>query len=281
MPVIGMFPSGGTDTRDATATAASILAPSTAYGADGTKITGTMPEEGSPTYTPSPSDQAITPGHYSGGKVAAVTFDATKLLTGTTVAGTAGTMVDRHVTHDDYLSSAFPTVPTSKNTFIWYGNLGVSSPGQKMALAVPQGYFHGGSQEYVTVEAADIASNIGLTAAEMVSTANVLGIQGTALSATKATGSGTVTSTITVTGLAFTPQIIIIEGTNTNNVRYRRTYYSNTIDSGLNNSSVYSNSTGTGGESEGGWTVSSSGFTASFSGFNGGSYSWIALGGVY
>jgi len=59
----------------------------------GDSATGTMTERGVVTFTPSNIEQAVSEGHYkTGSKVSAVTFDASKLLTGTTVAGTAGTM---------------------------------------------------------------------------------------------------------------------------------------------------------------------------------------------
>ena len=56
----------GTFTADATATAAQILANATAY-VNGAKITGIMPERGSPTFNPGDS---IPAGHYGGGSVA-------------------------------------------------------------------------------------------------------------------------------------------------------------------------------------------------------------------
>lgn len=57
------FKSGGTQTADATATAADILSGKTAYGANG-KITGTIQSKVSTTYTPGPSNQIIPAGQY-------------------------------------------------------------------------------------------------------------------------------------------------------------------------------------------------------------------------
>ncbi|WP_051318374.1 hypothetical protein [Cohnella thermotolerans] len=57
---------------------------------------GAMPNNGAVTITPSASAQTIPAGYHNGsGKVNAVTFDASKVLTGTTIAGTAGTMSNR------------------------------------------------------------------------------------------------------------------------------------------------------------------------------------------
>lgn len=57
-------------------------------------INGTMANNGSPTYIPSNADQTITAGYYAGGKVSAVVIDGSKVLTGTTLYGTAGTAID-------------------------------------------------------------------------------------------------------------------------------------------------------------------------------------------
>lgn len=57
------------------------------------QITGTMPNEGSVTLTPGPSDVPIPQGYHDGtGKASAVVVPAANVLTGTTIAGTAGTM---------------------------------------------------------------------------------------------------------------------------------------------------------------------------------------------
>lgn len=57
---------GGTNTSDATGTAADVLAPKTMYGADG-KVTGTIPSKGAQTYTPGTTDQTIAAGQYLSG----------------------------------------------------------------------------------------------------------------------------------------------------------------------------------------------------------------------
>jgi hypothetical protein len=91
---LGIDSGAGVNTADATATAAQILAPQTAYGATGSKLTGAMPENGAVNITPSASSQPIPAGHTSGGNVAAVVVPVANVLAGTTIAGQAGTMVN-------------------------------------------------------------------------------------------------------------------------------------------------------------------------------------------
>ncbi len=83
-----------------TAVAAEVLAGKT-IGTDAGIVTGTMPNKvGSSTViTPSGSDQTIPQGYYGGaagdGKVAAVIVPVANVLSGTTIAGQAGTMPNR------------------------------------------------------------------------------------------------------------------------------------------------------------------------------------------
>ena len=67
MPIINtVYPQSGTNTSDATATAAQILSPYTAYVATG-KVTGVIPSQGAQTITPSTSMQTIQAGQYLSG----------------------------------------------------------------------------------------------------------------------------------------------------------------------------------------------------------------------
>ncbi len=80
--------------KDATAGTGDVLSGKTFYQG-GAKKTGTMPNNGVKTITPGPTDQALSGYYAPGSKVAAVTFDPSKVLAGTTIAGTAGTMPNR------------------------------------------------------------------------------------------------------------------------------------------------------------------------------------------
>lgn len=68
MPIINssLFASGGTDTSNATATAADILSGKTAYIATG-KVIGTMPTQGAQTITPGTNNKTIQSDRYLSG----------------------------------------------------------------------------------------------------------------------------------------------------------------------------------------------------------------------
>lgn len=76
-----------------TATASDVLDGVTFTSAQSSSTqTGTMPNNGSLSYTPSASAQTIPAGYTTGGTVEAVDVPAGDVLTGTTIAGVAGTM---------------------------------------------------------------------------------------------------------------------------------------------------------------------------------------------
>lgn len=82
---------------------------------------GSMPNNGALTLTPGASVQSIPAGYHNGsGSVPAVVVPAANVLTGTTIAGTAGTMVNR-----------------GGNSF---------SPLSAVAQAIPAGYYNGTGQ---------------------------------------------------------------------------------------------------------------------------------------
>lgn len=96
------FYSGGTKktgTLELTGDAATgdVLSGKTFYNNDlKAQRTGAMPNKGAVTITPGQTEQTIPAGYHNGsGKVPAVVFDASKVLTGTTIAGKTGTMPNR------------------------------------------------------------------------------------------------------------------------------------------------------------------------------------------
>lgn len=83
----------GNISKDATAAPGDVLAGKTYY--KDLKQTGTMPNRGTAYVSPSSSQQTLPAGYYSSIVTYAVSFDPSKLLSGTSVAGTGGTMPSR------------------------------------------------------------------------------------------------------------------------------------------------------------------------------------------
>ena len=226
----------GVDTGDATATAVQILAGMTAY-VKGAKVTGTIPSKTAATYTPRPTDQAIAAEQYLSG-VQTIKGDTNlnpnNIRAGTSIFGIAGksTVVD---TSDAVLDS----------NYLLTGYSGYDD-GVKKAGAMPNrsggdseasyaghasgaiyvrplnGYWDGVRLAYKS-DPNYIASNI-------LNTASIFGLQGTAIAAKRwASGTAEVdygtyyafysfTKTqepqylrgLRVSGLAFTPTLIIV-----------------------------------------------------------------------
>lgn len=157
--------------------------------------TGTMANNGAATLTPGASNVAIPAGYHNGaGIVSAVSVPAANVLTGTTIAGTAGTMPNR---------GAVTLTPSTVNQ------------------AIATGYHNGSGI---------VQGDANLTAANIKSGVSIFGIAGS-VSPGVASASGTVTSAatgettwgltgntgypvnlprITVTGLTFTPSRIVL-----------------------------------------------------------------------
>lgn len=106
--------------------------------------TGSMVNNGAVNITPSNTSQPIPLGyHNGGGQVNPVSFDTSKVLTGTTIAGTAGTMTDN-------------------------GNLGTITPGID-TQAIPAGYTSGGT----------VAGDLDLISGNIKSGVTIFGVDGT------------------------------------------------------------------------------------------------------
>ncbi len=136
--------------------------------------TGTMTNKvGSGTViTPGPVDQAIPQGYYDGamgsGKVSAVTVPSGKVLSGTTIAGTAGTM-PAHTGGANTLSLNW-----------WTGG------GSTVYLLPPAGYFDGSTWTYYT--------DPNLVSGNIKSGVSVLGVTGSYSGGNSTSGSQTYTT---------------------------------------------------------------------------------------
>ncbi|SFA91384.1 Phage tail-collar fibre protein [Cohnella sp. OV330] len=151
------------------AAAGDVLAGKTFSNDSGPGKTGTMPNRGAVVMTPGPSDQAILAGYHNGaGKVSGVVVDPSKLLAGSTIAGTAGSMPNRGAVtftpgpsaqtiqagyHNGSGSVAGVTVPAAavlSGTTI-AGTAGIMpnrgrtilTPSKSSTVAIPEGYHNG------------------------------------------------------------------------------------------------------------------------------------------
>lgn len=106
--------------------------------------TGSMVNNGAVNITPSNTSQVIPLGyHNGGGQVNPVSFDTSKVLSGTTIAGTAGTMVNN-------------------------GDLGTFTPGID-TQSIPPGYTSGGT----------VAGDVDLVPGNIKNGVNIFGVEGT------------------------------------------------------------------------------------------------------
>ncbi|WP_342435907.1 hypothetical protein NSS79_20505 [Paenibacillus sp. FSL L8-0436] len=159
-------------------------------------LQGTMPVRGAGgTVTPGPTAQTKSAGYWSSDiTIAGVTVPANKVLVGTTIAGTTGTMPNK--------SAENIHMPAS-NVTVWAGD--------RVFLQPPLGYYDGST--WVTYAATQmIASNIR-------SGVNLFGLTGTLVEGPR-TATGTYVQdnqpTHTVTGLGFTPSSIQLAFSNGN-----------------------------------------------------------------
>ncbi|MCA4755528.1 tail fiber protein [Paenibacillus glucanolyticus] len=265
------------------ATAADILAGKTASNANG-PLTGSMPNRGAVLITPGPSDQAILAGYHSGaGKVAGVPVPAANVLTGTTIAGTAGTMPNR--------SSENEHMPGSAST-VW--------PGDRFFIQPPNGYYNGSTWVTALVP--------GLTPANLRNGVNVAGMVGTLIEG-KRSASGTGTSSsgndasnwmrfdsptgywknsyfLQVAGLIFSPSILILlGGTSSSSIKAVFTiYYRDMQLNGTPNANIIVGDLWTGYQptnsyvylSSGNAYVNSTGFRLPVN-YGNGTFTWIAI----
>ncbi|NQX68074.1 hypothetical protein HQN90_18275 [Paenibacillus alba] len=119
---------------DATAAVADVLTGKTFYQG-GVKRTGGMPNNGTPTIVPTSSNITLAAGYYGPTTtVQAVSVPAAKVLTGTTIAGTAGTMVNQAAVAPNGHANA---------TQISFGAYTAGNPNLRTYLMPPVGFYDG------------------------------------------------------------------------------------------------------------------------------------------
>ena len=173
------------------ATPADVLSGKTFTNDQGDQA-GTMPNRGAVIITPSAVDQAILAGYHDGaGKVNAVAFDASKVLTGTTIAGTAGTMINK------------------------VGSATVITPGTA-DQAITQGYYGG------DIGDGKVLGDTDLTADNVKSGVNIFGVVGT-FTGVKSIQQGTIsitgtnpTATATISSITPANSVVLLLGLNNN-----------------------------------------------------------------
>jgi hypothetical protein len=155
----------GTFTSDATATAAQMLSGAIAY-VNGNKITGTIASKTAQTYNPSTAAQTIPAGQYLSGAQ--------------TVAATTGTAVVGDVLASKTFNSANGIGLSGAMTN--YGAIAITPSASNQSI--PAGYHNGSGY---------VAGDVDLISANILDTANIFGVQGSAV-AGKRYASGTAVS---------------------------------------------------------------------------------------
>ncbi|MDQ0876753.1 hypothetical protein QFZ77_005412 [Paenibacillus sp. V4I3] len=151
------YHNGSGTVSQVTVPAANVKAGTTIAG-----VAGTMTDRGAVTITPSASSQAIPAGYHNGsGNVPAVVVPAANVLTGTTIAGTAGTMPN------------MVGVINAQGTAQWGDGA--------LAVYPPKGYYKGGSGDgELKVSVAQLqAAEPDLIGASITAGVTLYGIAGT------------------------------------------------------------------------------------------------------
>lgn len=143
---------GFTDTSDATAVAGEILAPKTAYLADGEKHTGTMPNRGAWTGSTSGRGSITIPAGYHNGEGSvsgADSYDAGEAAgVAATKVGTAQpgeVLTGKTFTNSSQVGAA----GTMPNNGTWSQTI-TPSASQEQVIVIPGGYHNGNGQITVT-----------------------------------------------------------------------------------------------------------------------------------
>lgn len=101
----------GTDTTDATATAADLLYGKTAY-AQGVKLTGLIPSKAAQTYTPTTTDQTILASQYLSGAQTIkgdANLVAANIVDGVKIFGVTGSAATEDDAYADLLNTSWGT----------------------------------------------------------------------------------------------------------------------------------------------------------------------------